>query len=99
MAESTSDCIRYFCGCERSVPDKTVAWCAAHAGQRHSYTELLRDKRRIKEVISLGTEARHVAYLKRQLTLQRKAKRAFWAALDECPQREERALAPQDNVE
>lgn len=85
MEESTPDCIRYFCGCERSVPDKMVAWCAAHAGRCHAYTELLRDKRRIKEAIRLAQG--NVEHLRRRLYQRRRTKAAFWATLQEFPQR------------
>jgi len=94
--ESNDKCIRYQCGCEREVESKVNTFCDAHINQRYNYEDLLRHKRRIKELIRLCDRGdSHVNYLKRQLRNKRKEKKAFWAPLQECPQIVPKAIGVQ----
>jgi len=81
--------IKYECGCTRCIDTKATSFCDAHARLQCNYADMLARKRRLKEDVRRGDAS---AYQKRRLCQLRKDKKAFWAAMQECPREEPRAI-------
>ena len=81
--------IEYECGCNRNIYTKATSFCDTHARIQYNYADMLAQKRRLKENVRRGEAS---AYQKRRLCQLRKDKRAFWAAMLECPLEQPRAI-------